>query len=63
MLPDLHLSETNVSIGQQVLPGDIIGKIGATGFATGPHLAFCIIQNGEYIDPLSFYDDSILCEY
>ena len=51
-----HLDEISVSVGQQVLSGDIIGIIGASGMATGPNLGFCLIKNGEYVDPLSMYD-------
>jgi murein DD-endopeptidase MepM/ murein hydrolase activator NlpD len=37
-----HLSQQRVSNGQTVNRGDRIGDIGATGFATGPHLHFTI---------------------
>ncbi|MDO4957594.1 MAG: M23 family metallopeptidase, partial [Bacteroidales bacterium] len=50
-----HLSETNVTVGAQVLAGDTIGKIGATGMATGPNLGFVVMNNGEYVNPLDFY--------
>ena len=35
-----HLSQINVSQGQQVATGDVIGFSGETGYATGPHLHF-----------------------
>jgi len=61
-----HLSEMYVSVGQRVSSGDTIGKIGASDMATGPNLGFCVIKNGEYIDPMHYYiayDGVILQEY
>ncbi len=39
-------------VGQYVHPKDVIGYVGMTGLATGPHLHFGVQQNGKYIDPL-----------
>ena len=50
-----HLSEINVTVGTQVVAGDTIGTIGATGMATGPNLGFVVTSDGEYVDPLMFY--------
>ena len=49
-----HLSEINVSLGQQVEKGEIIGKVGATGRVTGPHLHWSLGLNGNWIDPALF---------
>jgi murein DD-endopeptidase MepM/ murein hydrolase activator NlpD len=49
-----HLSEINVELGQQVSKGQIIGKVGATGRVTGPHLHWSIGLNGTWIDPALF---------
>ena len=37
---------------RRVIQGDIIGYVGMTGYATGPHLCFRIKKNGRYVDPL-----------
>jgi murein DD-endopeptidase MepM/ murein hydrolase activator NlpD len=47
-----HLSEFSVSKGQQVKRGDVIGRIGATGRATGTHLHYEILAGGRILNPL-----------
>ncbi|MFC5500369.1 M23 family metallopeptidase [Caenimonas terrae] len=47
-----HLSRINVRQGQKVAQGDHIGAVGATGWATGPHLHFEFRVNGIHQDPL-----------
>jgi len=46
-----HLSEINVQEGQQVKKGDVVGKVGDTGLATGPHLHWEIRVSGINVDP------------
>jgi murein DD-endopeptidase MepM/ murein hydrolase activator NlpD len=47
----LHLSRIAVRPGTHVSQGEVIGYVGATGLATGPHLDFRILQHGRYINP------------
>jgi len=48
-----HLSSVSVSRGDSVVAGTRIGSVGATGFATGPHLHFELRVRGAAIDPLT----------
>jgi len=47
-----HLSRINVRNGQRVDQGMVIGNVGSTGWATGPHLHFEVKLNGEQQNPL-----------
>jgi murein DD-endopeptidase MepM/ murein hydrolase activator NlpD len=47
-----HLSEMQVKVGDEVKTGDVIGKVGATGRVTGPHLHWSVRLDGTRIDPL-----------
>jgi murein DD-endopeptidase MepM/ murein hydrolase activator NlpD len=48
-----HLSRIDVRKGQKVDQGQHLGAVGATGWATGPHLHFEFQVNGQHVDPLS----------
>jgi len=50
----LHASEIVVREGQKVSQGQMIGRIGATGRATGPHLHWSLMWRGARLDPLLF---------
>jgi murein DD-endopeptidase MepM/ murein hydrolase activator NlpD len=49
-----HLDKVTVRIGQQLKTGDIIGMVGKTGRATGPHLHWSVSLNGVRVDPKLF---------
>lgn len=52
-----HLGETLVENKDKVSKGQQIAKVGSTGMATGPNLAFFVYQNGEPVNPLDAEDD------
>lgn len=47
----IHLSAVNVKVGQRLAQGDVIGAIGATGRATGPHLDWRVNWGDVRLDP------------
>ncbi len=47
-----HLSKVNVRYGQAIMKGDVIGLVGATGRASGPHLHWGVRIQGARVDPL-----------
>ena len=49
-----HLSAFRVTSGQQVSAGDLIGLVGSTGLATGPHVHLQVDVDGRPVDPAAF---------
>jgi murein DD-endopeptidase MepM/ murein hydrolase activator NlpD len=48
-----HLSAVSVRAGEHVAQKQLIGAVGRTGLATGPHLHFAVKRNGSYVNPAS----------
>jgi hypothetical protein len=51
----LHLSSfgRGIRVGAHVGQGQLIGRVGATGTATGPHLDYRLRRNGVFVNPLA----------
>lgn len=47
----LHMTKRKVSVGQRVKQGQVIGTVGSTGLATGPHVCYRFWVNGKQVDP------------
>ncbi len=51
-----HMDSLSVSAGQQITKGTVIGMTGNTGSSTGSHLHIECLYNGEYYNPLFYFD-------
>lgn len=51
----LHLSAATVRPGDRVQQGDVIGRVGATGLATGPHLDYRVRKDGQFVNPVAVH--------
>jgi len=51
-----HLSSIEVQVGQQVAPGDLIGRVGSTGLSTGAHLHWEMWVSGTPVDGLQWLE-------
>jgi murein DD-endopeptidase MepM/ murein hydrolase activator NlpD len=54
-----HLSKIETTNGQTVKPGDLVGRVGTTGFSTGDHLHWSLWVNGVYVDPNQWMQEAI----
>ena len=50
-----HLDEYDVRVGQKVVRGEVIGKVGNTGKSTGPHLHYEVHLKGKVVNPVNYY--------
>jgi len=49
-----HMSKMLAHVGQKVYEGETIGRVGSTGYTTGPHLHFEVEKNGVLVNPLNY---------
>jgi murein DD-endopeptidase MepM/ murein hydrolase activator NlpD len=52
-----HLAKALVKEGQRVKRGDVVGLVGSSGLATGPHLHYMVKVNGQTFDPTKYILD------
>jgi murein DD-endopeptidase MepM/ murein hydrolase activator NlpD len=57
-----HLSQILVKEGQIVKRGQLIGKVGASGRATGPHLHYEVLYENKPVNPSFYFDNSLTVE-
>ncbi|MCP4230101.1 MAG: peptidoglycan DD-metalloendopeptidase family protein [bacterium] len=55
-----HLSGFNISVGDRVIRGEVIGYMGRTGYATGSHVHWEVRLNGIPVDPINYLGDDKL---
>jgi murein DD-endopeptidase MepM/ murein hydrolase activator NlpD len=58
-----HLSQRTVQVGQRVELGQLLGRVGRTGRATGVHLHYELVHNGKTIDPTRAFGQKLWAEH
>jgi len=51
-----HLNRSDVSEGQQMSKGDVLGRTGSTGLAGGDHLHFSMLVHNTFVNPVEWWD-------
>ena len=49
-----HATSYRVDVGDHVTRGEIVGYVGSTGWSTGCHLHFTVLQDGTAVDPMNY---------
>jgi murein DD-endopeptidase MepM/ murein hydrolase activator NlpD len=57
-----HLDQVLVTEGQKIKRGQVIGKVGQSGRATGPHLHYEVLYENKPVNPAFYYDNSLTVE-
>jgi len=52
-----HMKSLNVSVGQHIKRGEIVGFLGNTGRSTGPHLHYEVIYHNKPVNPINYFGD------
>jgi murein DD-endopeptidase MepM/ murein hydrolase activator NlpD len=58
-----HLSRYDVIPGQEIRRGDVLGRSGATGKVTSPHLHFEVRRGGNPLNPMTYLTHSVMMEH
>lgn len=57
-----HLSKILVKKGEYVKRGQLLGRVGSTGYSTNPHLHYEVLYKGKYINPIFFFQNDLSTE-